>query len=27
MFFIPLKRSWSLNVENGLIWTIRISTM
>jgi len=21
-FFIPLKRSWSVDVQNGLIWTI-----
>jgi hypothetical protein len=25
VFFIPLKRPWSLDVENGLAWTIRTS--
>jgi hypothetical protein len=25
MFFIPLERSWSLDVENGLAWAIRTS--
>jgi hypothetical protein len=25
VFCIPLKRSWSVNVENGLAWAIRTS--
>jgi len=25
VFFIPLERSWSVDVENGLAWAIRIS--
>jgi hypothetical protein len=25
VFFIPLERSWSVNVENGLAWAIRTS--
>jgi hypothetical protein len=25
VFFISLKRPWSVNVENGLVWTIRTS--
>jgi hypothetical protein len=26
VFFIPLKRPWSVDVENGLTWAIRTST-
>jgi hypothetical protein len=26
VFFIPLERPWSLDVENGLAWAIRTST-